>query len=66
MEVIYGRTFAGTYIAFGEIDKGIEWIEKSFDEGLSFIIHITLPPFYSRLRSHPRCQSLLRKMNLEP
>jgi serine/threonine protein kinase/Tfp pilus assembly protein PilF len=59
-------SFAAIYVALGEVDKGIEWLEKAFDEGHALIVHFTLPPFFDRLRSYPRYHALLRKMNLEP
>ena len=58
-------SFALIYIPLGEIDKGIECLEKSFEEGDSFLFHLALPPFYDHLRSHPRYKALLKKMNLE-
>jgi len=59
-------SFAGIYVALGEIDNAIEWLEKSFEQGHSLLaVHFTLPPFFDPLRSHPRFHALLRKMNLE-
>ena len=59
-------SFALIYIPLGEIDKGIECLEKSFEEGDSFLFHFALAPFYGHLRSHPRYKALLKKMKLEP
>jgi tetratricopeptide (TPR) repeat protein len=46
-------SFASIYIPLGEIDKGIECLEESFEERHSFLFHFTLPPFFNSLRSHP-------------
>jgi hypothetical protein len=37
----------------------------SVDERLGTILHLHIDPIYDALRSHPRYQTPLRKMNLE-
>jgi serine/threonine protein kinase/Tfp pilus assembly protein PilF len=59
-------SFAGIYFALGEIENGFEWLEKAVDEGDTFILFLPVDPLYDPLRSHPRYQALLRKINLEP
>jgi eukaryotic-like serine/threonine-protein kinase len=54
------------YIGLGEIDLGLDWLEKAVDEHDSFIIMLIYDPSLDPLRSHPRYHALLRKMNLEP
>jgi serine/threonine protein kinase/Tfp pilus assembly protein PilF len=58
--------FARVQFALGEVDKGFDWLDKAVDERDHQILHLALNPAYSRLHSHPRYHSLLRKMNLEP
>jgi serine/threonine protein kinase/Tfp pilus assembly protein PilF len=58
--------FASIYLGLGEIDRCFDWLEKAVDERDGFILHIHVDPVYEPLRSHPRFQALLRKMNLEP
>jgi serine/threonine-protein kinase len=59
-------SFGSIYLGLGEIDKALDWYEKAIDERDSYILHLSVDPQYDRLRSHPRFQALLRKMNLEP
>ena len=50
----------------GEMDQAFEWLEQSYDtrEGDIWLLKVT--PKYDPLRSDPRFQDLLRRMNLEP
>jgi serine/threonine-protein kinase len=53
---------ANTYVGAGEYELAIDWYEKAYEEhnpGLPFITRPDNP-----LRSYPRFQELLRKMNL--
>jgi eukaryotic-like serine/threonine-protein kinase len=56
------------YAGLGEKDKAFEWLEKSYEErswGLRDT-YIKVSPAYDPLRSDPRFQDLLRRMNLQP
>jgi tetratricopeptide (TPR) repeat protein len=59
------NSFAGIYFGLGETDKGFDWLEKAVDEREGSTLHIYVNPIYNSLRSYPRFQALLRKMNLE-
>jgi serine/threonine protein kinase/Tfp pilus assembly protein PilF len=59
---------AGIYAGLGEKDKAFEWLEKSYEDrsiGVGFGT-IKVDPIYDPLRSDPRFQDLLRRMNLQP
>jgi eukaryotic-like serine/threonine-protein kinase len=59
--------FAWINIGLGELEKGFDWLERAVDVRDSMIFHIHVHPvFVDRLRSHPRFNALLRKMNLAP
>ena len=58
--------FAWVYCAAGEIDKGLDWLEKCIDERDALVLVVRDFAIYDPLRSHPRYHALLRKMNLEP
>jgi len=59
--------FALIYCALGEIDKGLAWVEKAFeDRDPSIPVFFAVYRMHEPLRSHPRYHALLRKMNLEP
>jgi eukaryotic-like serine/threonine-protein kinase len=58
--------FAHFYALLGEKDKAFEWLEKGYqqrDHGMTFIKGY---PAYDNLRSDPRFQDLLRRMNFPP
>jgi serine/threonine protein kinase len=47
--------------------QGFEWLAKAFDErSIGAGNAIKVIPIYDSLRSDPRFQDLLRRMNLEP
>jgi tetratricopeptide (TPR) repeat protein len=58
--------FAWIYCSLGEIDKGLNWFERSINDHDGLIPISYAFPLYDPLRSHPRYRALLRKMNLEP
>jgi TolB-like protein/Tfp pilus assembly protein PilF len=58
--------FAWIYCSMGEIDKGLYWFEKAFEDHDGLIVWTHLFPIYDPIRSHPRYKALLKKMNLEP
>ena len=57
---------ARIYLGLGEIDKGFDWLEKAIHERDVLIYTYQIASIFDPLRSHPRYQALLRKMNLEP
>ncbi len=54
---------AGVYAHLGEMDKAFEWLQKGFDQRDFFIHQLKVEPIYDPLRSDPRFQDLLRRMN---
>ena len=55
------------YRGLGEMDKGLEWMERAIEERDPInILALKSEPAYDSARSHPAYQALLRKMNLEP
>jgi tetratricopeptide (TPR) repeat protein len=54
---------ARIYVGLGDKDKAFEWLEKDYAErGFP----VTAEPALDPLRSDPRFQDLLRRMNLQP
>jgi len=58
--------FVWIHIGLGEFDEALAWIERAIDDRDPMIIPITTYPCLDPLRSDPRFQALVRKMNLEP
>jgi len=54
------------YAWLGEKDLAIEWLTKAIDERYHGVAFTNVNPTYDPLRSDPRFQELLRRMNLAP
>jgi tetratricopeptide (TPR) repeat protein len=54
---------AGLYLYAGEYDLAIDWLEKAYEDHRPGLRHLGMPR-WDPLRSYPRFQDLLRKMNL--
>ena len=59
-----GSAFAAVYIALGEIDTAVDWVERSIDLHEPIITTLKAWPIFDPIRSHPRYPELLRKLNL--
>jgi tetratricopeptide (TPR) repeat protein len=54
--------FAGIYAGLGELDRALEYLEKSFEEHSHWLIYLHMDPGMDALRSLPRFQDLLRPL----
>jgi serine/threonine-protein kinase len=54
---------SNTYLDAGDYDLAIDWLEKAYEEHDPSLPYLGMP-YYDPLRSDPRFQDLLRKMNL--
>jgi TolB-like protein len=59
-------SFAWIYLALGEIDQAISWMDRAIDARDANIVPIKTYPFLDPIRDDPRFTALLHKMNLEP
>jgi tetratricopeptide (TPR) repeat protein len=57
-------TIAALYSALGEKDKSFEWLEKEYVGRGQGLLILRLDPRLNNLRSDPRFQNLLKRMNL--
>jgi tetratricopeptide (TPR) repeat protein len=57
---------AALYASAGEKDRALDWLEKAYQERSSQIPYISVSWRFDPLRSHPRFQDLLRRMNFPP
>ena len=61
--VFGGSGIALRYLDAGDYEKAIYWLEKSYEEHSPNLPYIGMP-LYDPLRSYPRFQNLMRRMNL--
>jgi len=53
------------YSGFGDNDRTLEWIEKAYEERVSWLRFIKTEPGWDYIRSEPRFIALMKKMGLE-
>ncbi len=56
--------FAYVHAGLGEADAAIDWLERAFEQRSGAIYGIKGSFLFKNLRSHPRFEALLRRMNL--
>ncbi len=62
-EYVSPGLFVTVYAALGESDQALEWLERAYAERWYGLILLTVGSGYDALRSDPRFQDLLRRMN---
>ena len=55
--------FAVVYGGLGDKDQAFQWLDKAFEERNIELAYAKMEPHYDLLRSDPRFQDLLRRMN---
>jgi tetratricopeptide (TPR) repeat protein len=55
---------AWAYIAVGDKDQALAWLEKAYTQHSSALTTLKVEPGYDPLRSDPRFQNLLRRVGL--
>ena len=61
-----GEQIASVYVALGEKDEAIRWIERAIDEHSGSCHSIAQAREFRPLHSDPRFSELLRRIGLEP
>jgi adenylate cyclase len=57
--------FAMIYLGFGEKQKALDWLEKSYQDQESACWYLTVDRIYDSVRKEPRFQAILKKIGLE-
>jgi len=70
-EFVWPDLLAYIYAALGEKDQAFTWLEKAYDERCVHLLidpvpHVRIRALWDPLRSDPRFQDLLRRMNFPP
>jgi hypothetical protein len=58
----HGFALAEAYVALGNMDKGIEWLQRAIDERTQFVIYVRLDDELAPLRADPRYAALDRQL----
>jgi TolB-like protein/Flp pilus assembly protein TadD len=61
---VQGTQVAALYAYAGERGRALEWLERAYDAGDSWLVFLMDDPRFVTLRSEPRFEALLRQMNL--
>lgn len=54
------------YVALGDRDRAFTWLEKGREQHSEVVLDLKADPAFEPLRSDPRFQALLSRMNLPP
>jgi serine/threonine-protein kinase len=60
---VYAMDISDNYFIAGNYDLAMDWLEKAYEEHDPILPYLGVP-YFDPLRSNPRFQDLLRKMNL--
>jgi len=55
--------FMTAYIGLGDNDKALTWLERGYEEHDAWLVFLKIGPTWDPLRSEPRFQAVLRRMN---
>jgi len=54
------------YVALGQKQEALQWLETAYQQGAEWMILLKVDPGFDELRSDPRFQDLMRRMNFPP
>ena len=60
---VSGCTFAYAYLGLGEKDQALTWLEQAYEDRDESMVYVKSDPSLDALRSEPRFEALLRRMN---
>jgi tetratricopeptide (TPR) repeat protein len=63
---VFPSIFARAYLAAGYKEQALTWFERAYDEKDPWLFWLKVSPILDPLRSEPRFQALLRKVNYSP
>ncbi len=52
------------YFALGELERGLDWLERAYEGQRSALMYVKVDPFFDVVREHPRFQQFLAKLGL--
>ena len=60
---VSGFFFAQAYAGLGDLEQALTWLESAYEDRDQFMVFINCYPGLDPLRSEPRFQALVRRMN---
>ena len=60
---VFPSIFAGAFLAAGQKEQALTWLERAYQERDPWLFWLKVSPIVDPLRSEPRFQALLRKVN---
>jgi hypothetical protein len=61
---VFPTVFAYAYLGLGDKDQALKYLEQADEEHDPALFYLKVGPFFNPLRSEPRFQDLLRRVNL--
>jgi len=65
-QYVFPTHFAFAYLGLGDKDQALSWLERAYEEQDPSLFYLKMSPLLDPLRSEPRFQALLRRVNLVP
>lgn len=56
--------FAILHIGLGNLQEGLDWAERAYDERRGWVVYVNVNPIFDPLRQEPRFAELVKKMRL--
>jgi tetratricopeptide (TPR) repeat protein len=63
---VFPSVFAHAYLGLGDKDQALTFLERAYEEQDPGLFYLNASPVFDPLRSEPRFQALLRRVNLSP
>jgi hypothetical protein len=63
---VFPSVFAYAYLGLGDKDRALTYLEQAYEEQDPELFYLKVGPLLDPLRSEPRFQALLRRVNLLP
>jgi TolB-like protein len=63
---VFPTVFANAYLGLGDKDRALAYLEQAYEEQDPALFYLKVGPVFNPLRSEPRFQALLRRVNLAP
>ena len=62
-KVVFAFEIAKIYTYLGETDKAFQWLDRAYENREYWMVSLKILPYWDPLRSDPRFQKLLDRMN---